>query len=95
MCFRLPAFFFRNVPNIRKLFSYIPGFVISNNKVVLIFFIRFSNFLSESKILLRQNTTPLAMVSMLLLGKHVLGSTYVKLLVAFENTSIDQTLYQT
>ena len=47
------------------------------------------NLLSESQILLRRNATPLGMFSMLLLGKQVLGSTYVKLLVAFENTSTD------
>ena len=95
MCFRLLGFFSRNVPNIRKLFSYFPRFVISSNEVVRYSLLRFSNFLSESKILLRRNATPLGIVSMLLLGKQVLGSTYVKLLVAFENTSADQTLYQT
>ena len=31
----------------------------------------------------------LGMFSMLLLGKQVLGSTYVKLLVAFKNASTD------
>ena len=38
MCFTLPSFFSRNVPNIWKLFSYFPGFPISSNEVVWIFF---------------------------------------------------------
>ena len=48
-----------------------------------------SNLLSESHIFLTGNTTPLGMSSMSFYGKQVLGSIYVKLLVALEKLSRD------
>ena len=51
----------------------------------------FSNLLSELHILLKRNTTPLGMFSMLFFGKQVLF-TYVKLLGALEKIGTEMRL---
>ena len=54
--------------------------------------LRFSNLLSESYIFLIREATPLAMFSMFVFGKQVLGSTYLKLLLALEKMSTEMSL---
>ena len=54
--------------------------------------LRFSNLLAESHILLKLKVTPLGMFSMFVFAKQVLGSTFVKLLVALEKMSTEMRL---
>ena len=57
------------------------------------FALRLPNLLSESHILLEHNASPSGMFPMLFFRKQVLGTIYVKLLVALEKISTE-ILYQ-
>ena len=62
-------------------FLNLPGLQFLKMKHFWYFVLRFSNFLSESYIVLKRDTAPLKIFSILLFGEQVEGSIYMKVLV--------------